>query len=173
MHDYTLIRSARRTLAIEIDREANLIVRAPNRMPRYEIEAFLCKHAPWIAEKRAVAASKRDAFSTLSDAEIAALREKARDVLPALTAQYAARMGLTYRSVKITNAKSRFGSCGKNGNICYALRLMLYPAETWDYVVVHELCHLKHFDHSRAFYAMLEGVLPDYRVRRNRLKDAP
>ena len=99
-----------------------------------------------------------------------ALKARAAEELIPLTERYAAQMGLSPRRVRITSAKSRFGSCGRDGSICYSWRLMLYPAAAREYVVVHELCHLRHFDHSRAFYALLESVLPDYRARRALLK---
>ena len=98
------------------------------------------------------------------------LKARAAEELIPLTERYAAQMGLSPRRVRITSAKSRFGSCGRDGNICYSWRLMLYPAAAREYVVVHELCHMRHFDHSRAFYALLGSVLPDYRARRALLK---
>ena len=170
MPDYELKFSARRTLALEISRDARLIVRAPRGTRRADIERFVAAHEAWISEKLHAAKQRTAAFDALHDAEIAALRAHAEAELVPLTAHYAEKMGLSPRRVRITAAKSRFGSCGKDGNICYSWRLMLYPAAAREYVVVHELCHLVHFDHSRAFYALLESVLPDYRSRRALLK---
>ena len=168
--EYELRRSKRRTLSIEVNREAKLIVRAPLCMPTAQIEAFVSAHAAWIAEKQEKAQAKLARTPELSEDEIAALKAKALTVLTEKAAYYAAKMGVTYTHIGITNAKRRFGSCSAKGSINYAWRLMLYPEETWDYIVVHELCHLKHFDHSRAFWQMVETYLPDYKERAKLLK---
>ena len=92
-------------------------------------------------------------------------------MLPGKVAHYAAIMGVTPTSVKITAARTRFGSCsGKNG-ICFSLYLMQYPEAAIDYVVVHELAHIRHHDHSPAFYAQVARVLPDYKARQCLLKE--
>lgn len=168
LSDYELRRTSRRTLSIEVNREAKVIIHAPNRMPIARIEAFVQSHAAWIEEKQAKAKAKM--LPELSDSEIAALKAKACTVLTEMTAFYAAKMGVTYTCVSITSAKTRFGSCSQKGSINYSYRLMLYPPASWDYVVVHELCHLKHFDHSRAFWQTLAEILPDYKAREKLLK---
>ena len=160
MSDYELKFSARRTLALEISRDAHLIVRAPRGTRRADIERFVAAHENWIAEKLRAAKARTAAFDALSDAEIAALKARAAEVLIPLTARYAAEMRLSPRRVRITSAKSRFGSCGRDGGICYSWRLMLYPAAAQEYVVVHELCHLRHFDHSRAFSPITAPAAP-------------
>ena len=80
-------------------------------------------------------------------------------------------MGLVPSGVKITSARTRFGSCsGKNG-LCFSWRLMQYPPEAIDYVVVHELAHIRHHDHSPAFYALVGQYLPDWEARVKLLKE--
>lgn len=168
MTEYELRRTSRRTLSIEVNREAKLIVHAPHVMPIAQIEAFVRSHAAWIEEKQAKAKAKM--LPELSDSEIIALKEKARAILTEKTAHYAAKMGVTYTRIGITSAQTRFGSCSAKGSINYSYRLMLYPPAAWDYVVVHELCHLKHFNHSRAFWQTVADVLPDYKERAKLLK---
>ena len=170
---FEIIRSKRRTLALEITRDVRLLVRAPLYVSQREIETFVSAHSAWIQNKLTAARARMAAMCALSEDEIMQLRKQAADILPAKTTYFATRMGLTYNRVRITNAKNRFGSCGKNGNICYAWRLMLYPAAAQEYVVVHELCHLIHFNHSAAFYTLLSGVLPDYKARAALLKAVP
>lgn len=165
---YELRRSKRRTLSIEINREAELVVHAPLRMPLYEIERFVSSHIKWIEEKQKKALERKP--PELSDAEIKVLKSKARDALSALTERYAALMGVKYAKVGITSAKTRFGSCSKKGSINYSWRVMLYPEKVWDYIVVHELCHLLHFDHSKAFWQTVEKYLPDFKERKAMLK---
>ena len=79
-------------------------------------------------------------------------------------------MGLRPAGVTITGAEKRFGSCSAKNRICFSWRLMQYPEEAVDYVVVHELAHILHKNHGKAFYACVEEVLPDWRARRALLK---
>ena len=167
---YEIVRSRRRTVALEVTREGSVLVRAPLRMPQEEIDRFVAAHTDWLERAKARVAARQAAHPPLSEAEIASLRQRAKEVLPGKAARYAAIMGVVPTSVKITSAKSRFGSCsGKNG-ICFSLYLMRYPEAAIDYVVVHELAHIRHHDHSPAFYAEVARVMPDYRERAKLLK---
>ncbi len=167
---YEIVRSRRRTVALEVTREGRVLVRAPLRMPQGEIERFVASHAAWLEKAQAKVAARQAAHPPLTEQETAALRQRAKEVLPGKVAHYAAIMGVTPTSVKITSARTRFGSCsGKNG-ICFSLYLMQYPQEAIDYVVVHELAHIRHHDHSPAFYAEVAKVLPDYKARMKLLK---
>jgi predicted metal-dependent hydrolase len=82
-----------------------------------------------------------------------------------------AALGVSYRSVRIANQRTRWGSCSTNGAMSFNWRLLLAPPEILDYVVWHEACHLVHMDHSRAFWSLLERHRPDYRVARRWLRD--
>lgn len=167
---YEIVRSSRRTVALEVTREGRVLVRAPLRMPQGEIERFVASHAAWLEKAQAKVAARQAAHPPLTEQETAALRQRAKELLPDRVAHYAAIMGVTPTSVKITSARTRFGSCsGKNG-ICFSLYLMQYPEEAIDYVVVHELAHIRHYDHSPAFYAEVAKVLPDYKERMKLLK---
>ena len=167
---YEIVRSRRRTVALEVTREGRVLVRAPLRMPQGEIKRFVASHAAWLEKAQAKVAARQAAHPPLTEQETAALRQRAKELLPDRVAHYAAIMGVTPTSVKITSARTRFGSCsGKNG-ICFSLYLMQYPEEAIDYVVVHELAHIRHHDHSPAFYAEVAKVLPDYKERMKLLK---
>ena len=167
---YEIVRSRRRTVALEVTREGRVLVRAPLRMPQGEIKRFVASHAAWLEKAQAKVAARQAAHPPLTEQETAARRQRAKELLPDRVAHYAAIMGVTPTSVKITSARTRFGSCsGKNG-ICFSLYLMQYPEEAIDYVVVHELAHIRHHDHSPAFYAEVAKVLPDYKERMKLLK---
>ena len=168
--DYTLIRSSRRTMALEITRDGRLLVRAPQRASQAVIDRFVASHADWIAAHLEKQRQRAQAHPPLTEDEIAALRQKARDILPGRVAHYAERMGVTPTGVKITGAKTRFGSCSAKNSLCFSLYLMAYPDPAIDYVVVHELAHIRHKNHSPAFYAEVARVMPDYRERRKLLK---
>lgn len=172
MADYTLIRSNRRTLSLEITPALEILVRAPRRCPQKDIEAFVASHATWI-EEHLERQQRRQAAMAVSPERERALRQLAATVIPARVAYYGKVMGLTPAHVRITGAKTRFGSCSSRNWLCFSWRLMLYPAEAVDYVVVHELAHMRHHDHSAAFYALVASVLPDHTARRAMLRQPP
>ena len=163
--EYKLIRSGRRTLAAEIVRGGEIIVRAPYRVPVEQIEAFLMKNSEKInaAVKRA---QNKPAAVLLSPKETDKLRNKAKMIIPERVAYYAEIMGVKPESVKITSAEKRFGSCSDKGRLCFSYKLMMYPEKAVDYVVVHELAHLTELNHSPAFWRIVEKYMPDYKERR-------
>ena len=170
MREYILKRSRRKTLALQINRKCEIIVRAPLHLSKKKIDGFVAAHDEWI-EKNLAKISVENAKNPEPTAEeIAELRRRAKEYLPERTAYFAKLMGVEYTSVKITSAKTRYGSCsGKNG-ICYSLYLMQKPIEAVDYVVVHELAHTVHHNHSAQFYQLIEKYMPDYKERNRLLK---
>ncbi|MBQ5840867.1 MAG: M48 family metallopeptidase [Clostridia bacterium] len=169
MQEYTLIRSDRRTLALEITPTLEVLVRAPRRCSQQEIDRFVESHSRWL-DKHLAIQKERQAAQQISPAEEQWLRETAAEELPRRVAHYAALMGLNPTSVKITSAQKRFGSCNSRGGLCFSFRLMQYPDSAIDYVVVHELAHLRHMNHGKAFYTLVARYMPDYKERQALLK---
>ena len=170
MYDYKIIRTKRKTLALTITTKKEIIVRAPLLLPASRIKKFVQEHTEWI-KKHLVAIDERNKkYPQPEPCEIKSLKEKAKVILGAKTEQYAGIMGVIPTGVKITSAEKRFGSCSAKNSICYSYRLMLYPEDAVDYVVVHELAHIKHKNHSAAFYREIAKVLPDYKRRVKLLK---
>jgi predicted metal-dependent hydrolase len=95
---------------------------------------------------------------------------RAREILPERVEYFSAIMGVKPTHVSINEAKTRFGSCSEKRRINFSCRVMRYPSEAIDYVVVHELAHLKFLNHSREFWAFVESILPDYKARKGLLK---
>lgn len=170
MREYSLIRSKRRTLSLEI-RELEVVVRSPLGLSKKAVDAFVESREKWIEEHLELQRRKMEAHPEPDEAERERLIALAKEILPAKTAHFAAIMGVFPTSVSITGAKKRFGSCSSRGRICYSWRLMMYPEAAIDYVVVHELAHLLHMDHSRDFYKCVEAMLPDYKARQRMLKE--
>lgn len=168
--EYTLIRSNRKTLAIEITREAALVVRAPLRCPQRDIDRFLREKEGWIAVHMARMRERREKHPEPTAEKEAVLRQKAKEVLPPLVEQYAARMGVQPAGITVTGARTRFGSCSPKNRLCFSFRLMEHPMAAVEYVVVHELAHIRHKNHGSKFYQEIEAVLPDWRVRNAMLK---
>ena len=92
------------------------------------------------------------------------MTEEAKKMIPPLVEKYAALMGVTYGRVTIRHQKSRWGSCSSKGNLNFNCLLMLTPPECVEYVVIHELCHRKHMNHSAFFWAEVKRVMPDYAI---------
>lgn len=171
---YNLIRSRRKTLAVEIKSDGQIIVRAPYRISKKEIDRFVLEKADWI-EKHQNAVKSRQAAMTqtkrLTSDEIRELADKALIDIPERVRHYAPYVGVSYGRITIRNQKTRWGSCSAKGNLNFNCLLMLAPPEVRDYVVVHELCHRLEMNHSTRFWAQVEKVLPDYRIHKKWLKD--
>lgn len=171
MTDYTLIRARRRTMSLQLDRDGRAIVRAPYGVKKEYIDRFVAAHESWLERARAKQRARRLAHPEPTGEERAALIARAKEYLPRRTAHWSAVMGLVPTGIKVTSARTRFGSCSGKNSICFSWRLMQYPREAIDYVVVHELAHIRHHDHSPAFYALIERYMPDWRERIKLLKE--
>jgi len=161
--EYTLKRSSRKSISLEVLHDLTVLVRAPKRMPKKRIDSFVAEHEGWI--KSAQERQKARNIYEPDEAEKEELRQKAKAYLPGRLAFFEEQMGLKATGMKVTSAKKRLGSCSGQNRICFSLYLMLYPPEVIDYVVVHELAHIPHKNHGREFYALIGKYLPDYKER--------
>ena len=208
-----LTRSKRRTIALIIERDGTLTVRAPMRAPQALIEKFIHEKTDWITRTREkvkaivttpakqytdgetflflgssfdlkLVQSQRTALQfdsgfTLSHAaqskgELTFTRwykEQAYEVITEHVKQYAQQYNFMPKQVKINSAKTRWGSCSPNGTLNFTWRLVMAPLDVIDYVVVHELAHLRVKDHSRKFWSLVESIYPEYRKQRKWLKE--
>ena len=98
-------------------------------------------------------------------------KAQARSLLSGRVDFFAGRHAIRVGKVRISSARTRWGSCSARGTLSFTWRLVMAPPEVIDYVVVHEMCHLKEMNHSGAFWARVEAILPDYKARRKWLKD--
>lgn len=166
--NYTVIRSDRKTLAIQI-KQKEVIVRAPRRVRDADIKRFVETHRDWI-EKQMTLAEKREEklerIEPLSEKEISELVDKAYEVIPKKVELYANALGVTYGKVSVRMQKTRWGSCSGKGNLSFNCLLMLAPEAVLDSVIIHELCHRKEMNHSARFYREIEKIMPDYKAQR-------
>lgn len=169
-YEYHIIRSKRKTIALEIDENCNLILRVPKRFSQKSAEALIEKHKSWIEKKMASQQEKLKNKVVLTKEQMATLKAKAQKIIPEKVKHYAELMDLKPTGVKITSAQKRFGSCSGKNSLCFSYILMQYPDRAIDYVVVHELAHIVHKNHSRDFYALIAKFLPDYKERNKLLK---
>ena len=169
----TIIYSSRKSIAIELKMDA-IIVRAPRRMLKRDIYAFLEEKRPWIEKNLVKIQARKDAlknFEPFTVDEIKDLTKKAAIVIPEKVKKYARIIGVDYGRIAIRHQRTRWGSCSSKGNLNFNCMLMLFPDEVIDYVVVHELCHRKLKNHSAAFYAEVERAFPKYRICQKWLKE--
>ena len=160
-----LIRSSRRSLAAEIIPDGTVIIRAPQRMPEHEIRRFVQEKAADIerhVQRRKIQNQQLAALPPFTAADIRNMANRAAALIPQRTAYFAQKIGVTYGRITIRNQKTRWGSCTADGNLNFNCLLMAAPPEVLDSVVVHELCHRLHPNHSKAFYAEVYRVFPDY-----------
>ena len=167
--EYELIRSRRKTLAVEIRPDGQVLVRAPLRLPRREIERFLMEKSDWIRVHRAKVLQRRaqeeaNPVSSLTKEQLRTLKKRAAAAISERVEYFAPIVGVTYGNITIRSQKTRWGSCSASGNLNFNCLILLAPPEVLDYVVVHELCHRKQMNHSPLFWAEVERVLPDYKA---------
>lgn len=165
MNEYTLIRSRRKTISLEMRDDGTLVVRAPNRTSKKEADAFVQKHERWIEKHRQKMEERRlqtQQVRRLTDAELMALARLAKKVIPERVEYYAARMNAQYGRITLRCQKTRWGSCSTKKNLNFNILLMLAPVEVLDSVIVHELCHLFEMNHSARFYQLVYDVYPAY-----------
>ena len=169
MVNYVTVFSDRRSISLTI-KNGVLTVRAPFGTDKNTIQKLILKHEPWVLKHLEKSREKEGRFNFLSEKDIAQIKKDAKIYFESQTKIFSEIMGLKYGRIKITSAKTRFGSCSSDKNICFSYRLMLYPKEAREYVIVHELCHLVYMNHSKKFYSLLEKYMPDYKERKRLLK---
>ena len=169
-----VIRSRRKTLSMQVKGDGQVEIRAPLRTSDAEIRRFLETHRRWLEKHLQKAQALQQAKAgvrKLTAAETAELKKKAKRILPERVAYWAPLIGVRPGRIAVRCQKTRWGSCSTKGNLNFNCLLMLAPEGVIDSIVVHELCHLKHMNHSKRFYAEIEKVLPDYRQHQQWLKD--
>ncbi len=155
---------ARRYL-LRVDHDGRVRVTIPRGGSRREAGAFAASHLDWIHRHRA-----RLTAVTLTGDDRRALREQAQRELPARLLELAAEHGLTVSRVTVRNQRSRWGSCGRDGHITVNWRLVRMPAAIRDYVLIHELMHLRRMDHSPAYWTLVASACPGYEDARRWLR---
>ena len=215
MTSYTLIRSNRKTIALQVNENAELIVRVPHHVSQKRINQFISEKQDWIMKTQQRMYARREATEQNSEFEDGKkilylgveyeirlngkiryieihddimefpfgkieradtymtqwYKRKAREIIPPKVECFAKQLGLSYEKVGITSAKKRWGSCNSKGNINFSYRLIMTPPEIIDYVIVHELMHLREMNHSHKFWAHVASVIPDYKKHRKWLRD--
>lgn len=168
--EYEIIYSDRRTLCLQITRDNKIVVRAPKKISKEKIEDFVLRHLNWIEKHLEKRKNHPRPPVDLTKEEIKELKKSASEIIPPKVEYFSSIMGVIPEHVSINSAKTRFGSCSGKNRLNFSCRLMFYPESAIDYVVVHELAHIKHHNHSKEFWAFVEKFMPDYKERRKLLR---
>jgi len=150
---------------LRVESDGRLRVTIPRGGSRREAEAFVQRNIDWIVRQRSRTPTERRPIE-----DDRALRQQARRELPTRLLELAALHGLVVSRVSVRNQRSRWGSCGHDGHICLNWRLVLMPASIRDYVLVHELMHLRRMDHSASYWRLVAEAYPDHRSARDWLR---
>ncbi|MDD7142629.1 M48 family metallopeptidase [Bariatricus sp. HCP28S3_C2] len=171
---YEIIKSSRKTIAVEVRQDGSVLVRAPRNCPQSRIDTFLKEKQAWVLAKVEEQKEKEAdsmKIQPLSEAEQRLYRDKAREIFEQKVSYYAQMMGVSYGRIAIRDQKTRWGSCSGEGNLNFNWRLIFAPAGVLDYVVVHELAHRKEMNHSPRFWRVVEDTMPEYRKYQKWLKE--
>ena len=157
-------RRARRYL-LRVESDGRVRVTIPRGGSRREADAFARRHLDWVQRQRATLSQPR-----LSVDDRLRLRARAQAELPVRLLELAASHGLAVTRVSIRNQRTRWGSCGRDGHVCLNWRLVAMPEWVQDYVMIHELMHLRRLDHSPAYWRLVAAAFPRFREARQWLR---
>ncbi len=172
--DYTLTRRRVRNINLRVRADGSVAASASPRVPAAVVDAFVASRAGWVEQARNRAA-QRAAWDAAADAALPP-KPQALAQMTALCRAYYPQFasscpGGAFPRIAVRDMHTRWGSCSlKTGTLAFSRRLCVAPLPAQEYVVVHEFCHFAHPDHSPAFWAAVEAVLPDYRRRRQLLR---
>ncbi len=172
-----IIRSNRRTMAIEIRPDGKTLARVPKRTFDYKIKQFLSEHEAWILRKhdqvmKRLQLRQNNTYSIPSWDSLSAQDKKhAKEKIVARVEYFASLMDIDYGNISMKNQKSRWGSCSSKGNLNFNYRLAYLPDELLDYVVVHELSHRLHMNHSKDFWSVVQRYDADYKLHHKILRE--
>lgn len=158
-------RSKRKSAAIKITADMQIVVFVPLYVSDNEIEKMVISKSKWIDEHMLKVQSTIDERSKLEKItfeQVKELADQAVEYIPKRVKYYAEKENFVYNKITIKNLVSRWGSCSTKGNLNFNCLLMLTPDYVIDYIVVHELCHLREMNHSEKFWTEVEKIMPDY-----------
>lgn len=158
-----IIRSNRKKVSLEIGVDMKIRVRAPIKMKNADIERFVTEKMSWIEKRlKVMYAYDKSEQKVFTDDEMRKLKEKALSVILPSVEKYAKIMSVSYGKISIKSQRTRWGSCSSKGNLNFNCLLACCPNEVVEYVIIHELCHLKYMDHSKNFWNTVGKYCPDY-----------
>ena len=174
--NYELRRVARaRSVRLRVRHDGSILVTAPKRVSLRFVEAFVAQNATWIERALAKARTRRAALppdlTQTSSLHYLRYKERARQVARQKVAQWNAHLGFTVESIRVKRTRTQWGSCSTNKILNFNYKLLFLDEPLQDYIVIHELAHLRHMNHSPEFWALVESLCPNHRECRRQLKE--
>lgn len=166
---YVLIRTNRRSIAVQIQPDGEVVVRAPRSTSQRRIDEFVASKSAWV-EKHLSIIRTAVRLPKYTESEINEFVRTAKNIIPNKVECFAHKMGVSYGNVTIRSQRTLWGSCTAHGNLNFNCLLVNAPKEVMDYVIIHELSHRVHMNHSKAFWDVVEKFCPEYKVHRKWLK---
>lgn len=176
MIPYTLRKSTRaRQLRLTIKADASVVVTVPMHVSVVRAEKFVQEKMGWIEEKvglMRMRAAKRpsSALPKGSKKDLEKNKDTALSLVHEKLAHFNLAYGFLWKNVSVKHITTRWGSCSKVGNLNFSYKIIYLSQELADYLIVHELCHLGEFNHSRNFWKLVEKTIPDYAILRKQLR---
>jgi len=175
--DYTLRESSRaKSLRLAVYRNGDLVVVKPKRINEKIVENFLQSQASWIVKKinyfLSQPASLSPTLPLLTRRDYLNQREKVRGLVKDRLEYFNNFYKLSYNKVNIRDQKTRWGSCSRRGCLNFNFRLIYLEPAVRDYIIVHELCHLKEFNHSLRFWKLVAQQIPNFLELRKKLRSS-
>ena len=165
----SVARTNRKSLSMKIRADNTIEVRAPLSMSDEEIFSFVDQHMEWIHNH--LHDEPRELPPRLTKEELNRMGDEFAVILKERIPYYAEKLQVRPGQLTLRNQRSKWGSCSASGNLSFNIMLMLAPEDVRDYVIVHELCHLRHMNHSPEFWAEVARLMPDYQEKRRWLKE--
>lgn len=154
-----------RRLRLSIYCDGTCLVTVPRRMSLEKAKEFIFENAQWVLEKMDIMKKISDhpLFLKSSEAEYLKYRKDALLMAQEKVAYFNRFYKFSYHRISIKQQKTRWGSCSRKGNLNFNYKILLVPEKFANYIIVHELCHLKEFNHSEKFWSLVEKTIPEYR----------
>lgn len=173
--DIKTVRSRRKSMGLQIMADGSVLARVPYWVTNTQVKSFLREHTDWIVKKsseRKKICDRNQKIGAPPYGDLtAAKRRRVRDLIAGRVDHYCEKMGVSVGRIAVRNQKTRWGSCSAKGNVNFNYLLAYLPEKLLDYVVIHELAHRKHMDHSKEFWEEVKRYCPDYKECRKQLRE--
>ncbi|MEK7632208.1 MAG: M48 family metallopeptidase [Patescibacteria group bacterium] len=161
-----------RVLRFAVHADGRLVVTAPVLIGKRTIEKMIAEKREWILEKLEIARKNaKPVAPKRTKKEIADDKDRALALIRDRIEHFNLVYRLSWKRIAIRNQKTRWGSCSRKGNLNFNYKIALLPPHLADYIIVHELCHLAQMNHSKKFWELVAQTIPDWRGRRNEIRE--
>lgn len=169
--DYLLATSRRaKRMRLAVYCDGSFVATRPRGLSASAVEEFILKNSDWIISKIEYFRSFGRGFLSRNKNDYLKHKNQAREFISEKVERYNQYYGFKFNQINIRSQKTRWGSCSSKGNLNFNYKILFLPEKIADYIVVHELCHLKEFNHSRKFWELVAKTFPEYKELRKRLK---